>query len=106
MNENSESQAAELRQGLGCLSVLLQHMNLLDDEGCRGSFSLRLLTMSDYLHYDASAAKALSVFPEAKVSHRSSKNDDYVDKLYVYMSATVNSNHMAHGLYLWNDWMW
>lgn len=63
------AKAAELRQGLGCLSVLLQHMNLLDDEGCRGSFSLRLLTMSDYLHYDASAAKALSVFPEAKVSH-------------------------------------
>jgi hypothetical protein len=49
-------------------------MNLLDDEGCRGSFSLRLLTMSDYLHYDASAAKALSVFPEAKVGHQASLN--------------------------------
>ena len=55
-----------MKQGLGCLSVLLSHLNLLDDADSPGSFSLSILRLSDHLHYDASAAKALSVFPEAR----------------------------------------
>lgn len=59
-------QASGLKQGLGCLSVLLSHLGLLDDADSRGSFNLSILQLSDHLHYDASAAKALSVFPEAR----------------------------------------